>query len=64
MQAVSQYDIRVKDVKQPFRHQLQGWVNQNTGVDWNNVKLRISPTDPNQGGSAPDLISGIELCRR
>lgn len=49
------YDIRVKDVNSPLNINYKAEVNQNTGVDWNNVKLRFSNGTPNQGGQAPDL---------
>jgi hypothetical protein len=49
------YDIRVKDVNSPLGINYKAEVNQNTGVDWNNVKLRFSNGTPNQGGQAPDL---------
>jgi hypothetical protein len=49
------YDIRVKDVNSPLSINYKAEVNQNTGVDWKNVKLRFSNGTPNQGGQAPDL---------
>jgi hypothetical protein len=49
------YDIRVKDVNSPLSINYKAEVNQNTGVDWNKVKLRFSNGTPNQGGQAPDL---------
>ena len=49
------YDLRVKDVEHPLELTYQADVYQNTGVDWNNVKLTFSNGNPNQSGVAPEL---------
>ena len=49
------YDIRVTDIKQPLTLNYKAEVFQNTGVDWNNVKLRFSNGDPNKSGVLPSL---------
>ena len=49
------YDVRVKTVKEPLQLNYKAEVYQNTGVDWNNVKLRFSNANPNQSGQAPEL---------
>ncbi len=49
------YDVRVKDVNSAMKLNYKAEVNQNTGVDWNNVKLRFSNGNPNQSGQAPTL---------
>ncbi|MDH5399275.1 MAG: mucoidy inhibitor MuiA family protein [Cyclobacteriaceae bacterium] len=49
------YDIRVENVEKPIRLKYKADVYQNTGVDWDNVKLRFSNGDPNQSGIAPKL---------
>lgn len=49
------YDVRVKSVDQPMELVYKADVFQNTGVDWNNVKLKLSNGNPNQSGVAPKL---------
>ena len=49
------YDLRVKDVESPLALTYKAVVYQRTGVDWNNVKLRFSNTNPSQSGVAPKL---------
>ncbi len=49
------YDLRVKDVENPLILKYKAEVHQNTGVDWNNVKLTFSNGNPNQSGVAPEL---------
>ncbi len=50
------YDIRVKDTKSPIALAYKANVWQQTGVDWNNVKLTLSTTNPMQGGQKPELF--------
>ncbi len=49
------YDVRVKDMKSPVQVSYRANVYQNTGVDWNNVRLALSTSDPLEGGQKPDL---------
>ncbi|GAB3230662.1 mucoidy inhibitor MuiA family protein [Algoriphagus aestuariicola] len=49
------YDVRVKNVSSPLSLNYKAEVYQNTGIDWNNVKLRFSNANPNQSGQAPNL---------
>ncbi len=49
------YDIRVKDVASPIALNYKAELFQNTGIDWENVKLRFSNADPNQSGLVPTL---------
>lgn len=49
------YDIRVEDIENPLQLQYKADVYQNTGVDWNNVKLKFSNGNPNESGVAPEL---------
>ena len=49
------YDIRVDDVSKPLELTYKADIFQNTGTDWNKVKLKLSNGDPNQSGVAPDL---------
>jgi hypothetical protein len=49
------YDLRVKSIESPLQLTFKAEVHQNTGEDWENVKLRFSNGNPNQSGSAPQL---------
>ncbi len=49
------YDVRVKNVSSPLSLNYKAEVYQNTGIDWNNVKLRFSNANPDQSGQAPKL---------
>ena len=49
------YDVRVASVDQPILLNYKAEVYQNTGVNWENVKLRFSNGNPNQSGVAPEL---------
>lgn len=49
------YDIRVQDVVNPIELTYKAEVFQNTGVDWNNVKLKFSNAQPNESGLVPTL---------
>jgi len=49
------YDIRVKDISSPVELVYKAMVTQNTGEDWNRVKMRISTGNPSLGATAPEL---------
>ncbi|MEQ9377062.1 MAG: DUF4139 domain-containing protein [Imperialibacter sp.] len=49
------YDLRVESVEQPLSMTYKAEVYQNTGVNWDNVKLKFSNGNPNQSGTAPKL---------
>lgn len=49
------YDLRVDNINNPLNLEYKADVYQNTGVDWNNVKLKFSNGNPNQSGVAPEL---------
>jgi uncharacterized protein (TIGR02231 family) len=49
------YDIRVKDVKSPLQLVSKAFITQATGEDWKNVVLKLSTSNPNEGGSKPQL---------
>lgn len=51
------YDARVASVERPLELKYKADVYQNTGVDWENVKLKLSNGDPNQSGVAPELAT-------
>ena len=49
------YDVRVSTVDQPLELKYKADIYQNTGVDWENVRLKLSNGNPNQSGVAPEL---------
>ncbi|MEI6695291.1 MAG: DUF4139 domain-containing protein [Bacteroidota bacterium] len=51
------YDIRVKDVDAPVELTFKANVYQNTGEDWNNVKLKLSTNTPGKNNTKPYLAA-------
>lgn len=49
------YDIRVKDINSPAQLQYKAKVYQNSGEDWDQVKLSLSTGNPRQSGTRPVL---------
>lgn len=49
------YDMRVKSIDNSFRLSYKASVNQYTGIDWKQVKLTLSTSNPNQGNTYPTL---------
>jgi uncharacterized protein (TIGR02231 family) len=49
------YNIRAKDTQSPMVLEYKADVYQNTGTDWENVKLTLSSGNPNTGGTQPVL---------
>lgn len=49
------YDIRAVDTQSPLSLTYKARVFQNSGVDWNDVKLKISSGDLESSGTAPQL---------
>ncbi|GAA4454468.1 hypothetical protein GCM10023189_20970 [Nibrella saemangeumensis] len=49
------YDIRVKNTKSPASIAYRAYVYQNTGFDWENVRLSLSTANPALSGTQPDL---------
>lgn len=49
------YDLRVESIEKPIQLHYKAELYQNTGVDWNEVKLKFSNGDPRQSGVAPVL---------
>ena len=49
------YDLRAKDTQSPIQLDYRAAVYQNTGLDWEDVKLTLSSGNPNQGGTQPIL---------
>jgi uncharacterized protein (TIGR02231 family) len=49
------YDIRAVDTKSPVKIEYRARVRQNSGEDWNKIKLTLSTGNPTLGGSKPSL---------
>ncbi len=49
------YDLRAKDTKSPIKLIYKAQVYQNTGMDWDKVRLTLSTANPALGGTAPQL---------
>lgn len=49
------YRLNVLDITKPIDLEYQAEVYQQTGEDWNKVKLRFSNAEPNQNKEAPEL---------
>lgn len=53
------YDARLRPADRSVDLGYFGVIRQNTGEDWNNVKLTLSTARPSLGGGAPKLIPWI-----
>ncbi|WP_367391776.1 mucoidy inhibitor MuiA family protein [Lewinella sp. LCG006] len=51
------YDLRVEDLEQAVDLSYGALVTQNTGEDWNNVKLTLSTGNPRQQQNAPRITT-------
>lgn len=49
------YDLLATDVNQPIELKYRAKVFNNTGIDWNDIKIRLSTADPSQSASKPVL---------
>ncbi len=49
------YDIRVNDISQPLSLRYKANISQQTGEDWNKVKLTLSSGDPSVSSEKPQL---------
>ncbi|MFA7381389.1 MAG: DUF4139 domain-containing protein [Bacteroidia bacterium] len=54
-QWVAYYDIRVKNTQSPVQLFYKANISQNTGENWNNVKLKLSTGNPSVSGQKPTL---------
>ena len=50
------YDIRAKDISSPINLVYKANIKQDTKVDWNKVKIRLSTADPSLSGVKPELL--------
>jgi uncharacterized protein (TIGR02231 family) len=64
---VATYDVRAGDVSKPLSVMAKATVYQQTGQDWNEVKLTLSTGNPAIGGIKPDLqpwfVSAVSYSR-
>ncbi|MBA4849877.1 mucoidy inhibitor MuiA family protein [Emticicia sp. BO119] len=51
------YDIRAKDTKGDIALAYRANVYQSTGIDWKNVRLTLSTSNPSEGGTKPELYT-------
>lgn len=49
------YDLRVKNVSEPMTIDYKAIVSQESGEDWNNIKLKLSTGDPSQSSEKPKV---------
>jgi hypothetical protein len=49
------YDIRAKDIKSPVVITYKANITQQSGEDWDNVKLTISSANPTEAGTKPEI---------
>ncbi len=49
------YDLRANDISTPVELQYYASVFQNTGEDWNNVKIGFSSANPEQSATVPEI---------
>ncbi len=49
------YDIKAKEIGKNIDFYYNAKVYNNTGIDWNNVNLKLSTADPSQGATKPSL---------
>ena len=49
------YDLLALDINQPVELKYRAKVFNNTGIDWNDIKIRLSTADPSQSASKPVL---------
>ena len=49
------YDLKAKAIDSPLHLDYKAHVYQNTGVNWKNVKLKLSTADPNVNNTKPKI---------
>lgn len=49
------YELRAEDINQPIELKYRAKVFNNTGIDWNDIKIKLSTGDPSQSASKPVL---------
>ncbi len=49
------YDLRAEDINLPIELKYRAKVFNNTGIDWNDIKIKLSTADPSKSAAKPDL---------
>jgi uncharacterized protein (TIGR02231 family) len=49
------YDVRSEGITQPVELTYRANIYNNCGLNWENVKIKLSTADPNQGAEKPEL---------
>ncbi|MCE3225614.1 MAG: hypothetical protein K0S32_165 [Bacteroidetes bacterium] len=49
------YDLISEDVNKPIELKYRAKVYNNSGIDWNDVKIKLSTSDPMQSASKPEM---------
>lgn len=52
---VPSYDLITEDINKPVLLKYKAKVYNNSGIDWNDVKMKISSADPLKSASKPDM---------
>jgi len=56
---VPSYDLRAADTKSPVKLSYKANVYQNTGVDWDDVKITLATANPTQSGTKPHINTWV-----
>ena len=51
------YDLHAEDINKPIELKYRAKVFNNTGIDWNDIKIKLSTADPSQSASKPVLTT-------
>jgi uncharacterized protein (TIGR02231 family) len=49
------YDLSAEDINQPVELQYRAKVFNNTGVDWTDIRIKLSTADPSQSAAKPQM---------
>jgi uncharacterized protein (TIGR02231 family) len=49
------YDLKVNNIKSPFELHYKAQIKQTTGIDWKNVKVNLSSSQPQLDPRAPEI---------
>lgn len=49
------YDLHAEDINQPIELKYRAKVFNNTGIDWNDIKIKLSTADPSKSAAKPEL---------
>lgn len=49
------YDLKAEDIDKPIKLIYRAQVYNNTGIEWKNVKMKLSTADPNSSATKPSL---------